>query len=117
MWHGEPFTGVAFEESNGRVVEELSFVDGIQHGVAREWYPSGRLRVEWHYYRNVRHGISREFDENGRLASEAVHEYGIKTRERRWEGDRLVESYELPADDPRRDKLARRRETEGWPAV
>jgi hypothetical protein len=117
MWNGRPFTGVAFKEFEGRLIEEISFVDGLQDGPACLWDTFGRLREVWHYYHGNSHRTQRKFDEHGRVTLEAVHEHGIETRQQRWDGDRLVESYELPADDPKRERLAQLRERNPWPPV
>jgi antitoxin component YwqK of YwqJK toxin-antitoxin module len=45
-YEGERFTGVGYKDVPGYAVSEISHVDGLQEGPAREWYPSGQLKAE-----------------------------------------------------------------------
>jgi len=69
-YRGQPFTGIAFDVVADGTRSELSYVDGLQHGPARDWDASGRLRAEDFWRTNVRHGVSRTYDENGAVISE-----------------------------------------------
>jgi hypothetical protein len=53
-YRGERFTGVGYEDVPGRGLEEISYVDGLQEGPARDWYPSGQLRGETMFRANGR---------------------------------------------------------------
>jgi antitoxin component YwqK of YwqJK toxin-antitoxin module len=78
-WNGRLFTGIGFEHEPDGSVSEISYVDGWQHGVSRDWYPSGALRSESAFYANCLHGWSREYDESGSVRAETLYEYGIAT--------------------------------------
>lgn len=69
-FRGQPFTGIAFDVMENGTRSELSYVDGLQHGPARDWDASGRLRTEDSWRANFRHGGSRTYDESGALISE-----------------------------------------------
>ena len=43
---GVPFTGIAYELIPGRWRSEVTYRDGMQDGVARDWYPSGQPKGE-----------------------------------------------------------------------
>jgi hypothetical protein len=45
-YRGQPFTGIAFDVMEDGTRSELSYVDGLQHGPARDWDASGPLRAE-----------------------------------------------------------------------
>ncbi|MGW5195172.1 toxin-antitoxin system YwqK family antitoxin [Kribbella sp. NPDC004138] len=79
QYRGQPFTGIAFDVTENGTRSELTYVDGLQHGPARDWDASGRLRAEDSWRANVRHGVSRTYDENGAVISE-----------QRWDHDRMV---------------------------
>lgn len=113
---GEPFTGIAFEESAALGRSEVSYRRGVQDGPARDWYPSGVLKGESHFVDGVLHGASTEFDEVGRLVAEAHHEYGICTVARRFgPNGSLIATEELdPASEAVR-LLGRLRSEHGWP--
>ncbi|MEV6414219.1 hypothetical protein [Kribbella sp. NPDC051718] len=83
---GEAFTGIAYEESAELGRSEIAYRDGLQEGLARDWYPSGVPKGESRYVQNVLHGTSREFDEQGRLVVEERYEYGVCVLALRAEG-------------------------------
>ena len=102
LWHGEPFTGVACEyASNMALVSEVTYVDGMQTGMTREWYPSGQLKMECEYLNGSKHGILREWFESGHLEAEASYEFSILTRKRTWDREgHLVGGFEISSKDP-----------------
>lgn len=73
---GRPFTGVAFEMSAGRLISELSYVDGVEVGPARTWHPNGVLESESGNLYNRAHGPFREWRADGSLAAEGTMELG-----------------------------------------
>lgn len=75
-YQGELFTGISYEEDPDLGLSESSYLEGAQHGWARDWNPAGRLIGETHWYRNTAHGPSRVFDENGNLTLEKINAYG-----------------------------------------
>jgi len=100
-YQGTPFTGVAYEDEPDGGGSETAYVDGLQEGTARAWYPSGALRSEAPYYRGVGHGRHRGFREDGTLESEKDYEYGILVEASVFDasGD-VVERFELSKDNP-----------------
>lgn len=52
---GARFTGVAFDDTPGFLDSEISYRDGFQAGVVRDWYRSGQLRVQEEFWRNFEH--------------------------------------------------------------
>lgn len=106
-WQGRPFTGVAYEsDGTGRLISEVTYVDGLQNGVGREWYESGKLRSESQFMHGSKHGLSKNWYEDGRLASEAEYQYSIKTQERTWDrGGTPIGDWSLPQDDPQRELI------------
>jgi len=101
-WHGVPFTGIAFELGEGeRLVCEVAFQGGQQHGLAQEWSPSGAIRCEEHYYLGAKHGCSRCWFDDGPLKTETIYELGVKTRECEWNAQgTLIRQFELTEGDP-----------------
>lgn len=113
-YQGRRFTGIAYEDQPGVGRSEISYVDGRQEGLARDWYPSGRLKGETMYVANGRHGHSREFREDGTLASEASYEYDILVRSTRFdEQGNTVERFDIPEEGPGFAHLQRLRENFG----
>jgi antitoxin component YwqK of YwqJK toxin-antitoxin module len=101
-YQGKPFTGTArLRARNGVVVSEINYVDGLLHGLARYWYPSGEPRGEEHFEGNGRTGPSREWYPTGQLKRETAFEYSVRVRERQWnEAGELMEDYVLTEDQP-----------------
>ncbi|WP_406642520.1 toxin-antitoxin system YwqK family antitoxin [Amycolatopsis sp. WGS_07] len=86
-YQGRPFSGVAYEESQTLGRSEVSYCEGVQEGLARDWYPSGILKAETRFARNDRHGRYSEYDESGNLVEEGLCEYGILVRRTRFDSD------------------------------
>ena len=82
---GKPFTGVSYEEHDGRLVCEMSFQDGMETGPTREWYPSGQLRIEQNLRGGAGHGWYREWHDNGQLKREAFYENAILILDSEWD--------------------------------
>ena len=52
---GSPFTGIGYEESQHGAValSEIRYVDGQQHGIASDWFPTGVLAAESRLFENT----------------------------------------------------------------
>jgi antitoxin component YwqK of YwqJK toxin-antitoxin module len=93
---GHPFTGIAYEEVPGKWRSELSYRDGMQEGIARDWYDSGVLKEDSYFRENVRHGPWKSYDSDGTLASEEFYEYGIHVSRRTYSSDgEIVDSWAI----------------------
>lgn len=112
---GEPFSGVAYEESPVLGRSEISYRDGLQDGPAQDWYPAGTLKGESQFRQGVLHGVSREFDHDGNVSVEVQYEYGIRTLATHFGGDGVVTSTEaLDPNDEASRQLARLRVERNW---
>lgn len=94
--------GCGYEPANGaRPESEIEFVEGLQHGAARDWYPTGQLRGRTEYLKGVRHGREEEWFETGAKAMRASWEYDILVEKTVWTpSGHEVEHYRLREDDP-----------------
>jgi antitoxin component YwqK of YwqJK toxin-antitoxin module len=112
---GQPFTGLGVQRfPDGSKRDEVPFVDGREHGVARSWYRDGRLAGETTYVRGVKHGPRREWFEDGSLRSEELIEFDLLTRkEVRNERQEVIERYECPTSDPVYQRIVERRKAGG----
>ena len=91
---GVPFTGVAVESfRGGKIRSEISFVDGMQSGVSRDWYETGVKKSEVEYCENNLHGRSLEWFPDGALKVEAAYERGVELSFTEWSeaGQKVVE--------------------------
>jgi antitoxin component YwqK of YwqJK toxin-antitoxin module len=68
--NGERFTGVGFEDVPSSGLSEIAYVDGLQEGLSRAFYPNGGRRAESVYKANSLHGPTREFASDGTLLRE-----------------------------------------------
>lgn len=109
-YRGELFTGVCYEQMADGRYSELAYVDGVQHGWAREWSASGLLQSETEYRRGMPHGDERSYDEEGFLVRAATFEHGVTVRSETYDrSGAVVEAFEIGPDDPYFDLLQRRR--------
>ncbi|MFF3687537.1 toxin-antitoxin system YwqK family antitoxin [Streptomyces sp. NPDC002187] len=87
LYRGELFAGEVTEHLGGDLVSLDNYMDGVQHGLSREWYRDGTLRSEGTARMGLPVGISREWHPNGTLAAERVFaEDGLTTlADRAWD--------------------------------
>ncbi len=73
----EPFTGrqVGYWP-NGRMMQDISFRDGLKHGRERRWFYNGSAYYEKNYQRGKLHGTNREWDMRGVLKLDETWEHG-----------------------------------------
>ncbi|MET4159340.1 hypothetical protein [Agromyces sp. PvR057] len=111
---GAPFTGTAFEESPSLGRSEISYRDGLQDGLARDWYPTGMLKGESEFVQGELHGAVREYRPDGQLAEESRYEYGIRVLHRVYSPDgSVIEASEINATSEEADLLLRLRRERG----
>jgi hypothetical protein len=117
-YRGEAFTGVAYEEEPGRWMSEVSYRNGLQDGIGRDWYPSGILKSESWYRENTLHGFSREYSEDGVKVLEKIYEYGILVRRSTWDhAGRETESWNIDPGGKSFARLQWYRTEKQWPSV
>jgi hypothetical protein len=93
---GELFTGIGYDHDPTTGISEVSYVDGRQEGVSRDWYPSGRLKSETDYRANDHHGFNRDYREDGTISLEEFYEFGLRVWSKTFdEHGRVVESYQI----------------------
>lgn len=111
VFEGTPFTGVGVETwEDGSVRCEISFLEGKEHGPARDFHRNGNLAGETVYVSGKRHGLEREWSADGRLVAESVHESGILMKTTKWSKDGEAEIvYERPTDDPMYELVVKQR--------
>ncbi|QVL30218.1 hypothetical protein KIH39_15300 [Telmatocola sphagniphila] len=99
---GKPFTGVGYETDDDGVIRlEIEFQSGMQHGITREFYPTGQLKREAQYQQNTLDGIVIEWDETGVLEREEAYERGVCLRRKARDlTGQLSVCYELNENDP-----------------
>jgi antitoxin component YwqK of YwqJK toxin-antitoxin module len=82
------YSGTAYElYADGTVMTELTFHQGIPHGIARAFYPDGSIESEWRSEHGRRHGSYRRWHENGQLAEDRIYEHGKIVSSRAWDVD------------------------------
>ncbi|MCH5676184.1 toxin-antitoxin system YwqK family antitoxin [Streptomyces gilvus] len=114
-YRGKLFTGIGYEESDGRRISEIRYVNGRQEGVSRDWHAEGSLSEEATYRQNVLHGRRVCYDTEGHVLLEEEYEYGILLSkvERDSDGE-VTDSFELKPTDPLWNTLADFRERFKW---
>jgi hypothetical protein len=111
LLNGEPFSGATIDRDEaGHKVCEVLFVKGHENGVARSWHSNGQLQGETPYVDGMMHGIRREFSDDGLLRSEEVIEFGtLMRKEVRDRTGQVVDLYERQPFDPLYQNVIKRR--------
>ena len=113
---GKLFTGIAYELSErepGKLICEISYIDGIQEGLSRDWYLSGQLQTEDYYHHGSKHGSYREWFENGQLKSEGEYELSIPIFLKEWDAEgNLIKDFRISEDSSYYERLTIYREIE-----
>lgn len=74
----QPFTGIMFEPNGkDKLLSEIQLEEGLAHGIARGWYPSGQLEVEEPFSRGKSNGTRKRYHENGKIRSIATISEGV----------------------------------------
>ncbi len=96
-----PFTGTTFRlHSNGILSWEQSFVNGMETGFIRRWYPNGQMKSESPPM-NIKNSIYREWYPNGRLQEIGRCIYGRTIERKHWdEVGNLTEHWLAPGITP-----------------
>ncbi len=81
----EPFTGLAVEYwPNGKKKVEVDYLDGKPHGREIRWYENGRKKSEIECREGVAHGKAVSWYGNGRKESEAQWDDGKRQGRSAW---------------------------------
>ncbi len=114
---GKPYTGATLDQyDDGRIRCRFHFQNGLQHGIAEEFYPTGAKRRVTPYVNGAAHGRTTEWHEDGRVHIERDSEYGIMTRCREYGRDGvLITEYVRPGEDPMMLIIQRRRSEDRLP--
>jgi len=67
-----PFTGTVIKQERF----EYEVVDGLKNGLYREFYETGKVKLEALYKKNKKNGLHREFYETGKVKLEALYKMG-----------------------------------------
>lgn len=67
-----------FADDTSKIAIEKNFSNGVQNGLTRVYYPSGKLRVKALYGNNKLQGEFINYDEDGTILIKGVYNYGIK---------------------------------------
>jgi hypothetical protein len=84
LLNGVPYTGLAREYEDKKLISEITFNKGVESGIHRGWYLSGQLNWEGYNKDGYAHGFYREWYENGSLAEESLVDHAIPLLIRKW---------------------------------
>jgi antitoxin component YwqK of YwqJK toxin-antitoxin module len=89
FYKGELFTGEAVETApTGEVIALTTFRNGIEHGPQQGWYRDGSIKSELTVVDGLAVGTAREWHPNGQLAEESeFNGRGEMVSVRRWNED------------------------------
>ena len=97
----------SFKINLPKLIEEheidYSYVEGKLHGINRNYYPNGQMRLECNYKDGLQNGIEKEWEENSSLRKEIeykegkkhgvekVYKNGILDTQSIWKNDEMIE--------------------------
>ncbi len=101
FWKGKPFTGVIYDlHKNGKTWSEMSYVNGYQEGLTREWSESGNLLTTENWRSGYLHGIKQEWFIHGSQKRKAIYEFGILVNNKEWDDSgSLVQNFKISQKD------------------
>ncbi|MFC1743155.1 toxin-antitoxin system YwqK family antitoxin [Candidatus Riflebacteria bacterium] len=81
LWYlknsAQPYTGTLFSRfPNSKLKTKINFRNGQRHGVAVDWYKSGRKMGEYQYKDGRHHGHAQSWHPNGVIKEEICHVNG-----------------------------------------
>lgn len=83
---GTPYSGTAFLlHPDGTLAFEVTYRDGFEEGVHREWHPNGELKRTWFAERGRATGKVEEWHACGRIRSVGVYEFGVEIHYDEWD--------------------------------
>jgi antitoxin component YwqK of YwqJK toxin-antitoxin module len=97
MWQEKRFTGISVEyRIDGHIVSETTYIDGIETGPNRNWYPDGKLESEGESIWNRPHGFYKTWYESGQLKNEGCFDLGYKIWSKEWDEEgNLIREYKI----------------------
>jgi antitoxin component YwqK of YwqJK toxin-antitoxin module len=83
----KPFSGISIEkDEQGNILSEAEFKNGYLHGIAKSYYPNGKIKAISHYEKGIESGLSQGFNEEGIKIYETQFEGGkIKGTLTQWD--------------------------------
>ena len=111
-WQGKPFTGIVFELQNDQVINETTYVEGVEDGVERSWYLNGQVESMGENRWNRSHGPFKMWYPSGQLKYEGLTELGHVIWRKGWsEEGNLISEYKIENDPDQLNRLESARQT------
>jgi antitoxin component YwqK of YwqJK toxin-antitoxin module len=109
---GKPFTGIADELNiDGKLINETSYLDGMEDGIEKFWYPNGQSESVSEVKGNRPHGKFQHWYEDGKIKYEGVCELGYVVKRKEWDKNgNLINEYNIENDPERYKQVLRERE-------
>lgn len=107
-YQNQPFSGWQYElYSSGDTAVLVPFNDGKEQGLAKQWYPNGRLREQRFYEKGEKEGEHKGWWENGRQRFEYRFKKGVHDgNQKEWNQEGIL-SKELNYKEGREEGLQR----------
>ena len=73
---GHKLSDTSYNFKTGKLVQTISYRDGLEEGVSKEYWPNGRLRGEVSYKQGVVDGVVRSYSAGGDLLTQLLYVKG-----------------------------------------
>lgn len=90
-WVGEELVFTRYWDDEGQLIQHDSWRGGKRHGPNLSWYDNGVLAAETFYVDGLEHGIARQYDWDGKLIGTYEMDHGTGADLWYWEAGQLAE--------------------------
>lgn len=73
---GYKLSDTSYHFKTGRLIQTISYKDGLEDGVSKEYWPNGQLRGEVAYTQGVVNGVVRSYSTSGELLTQLLYVNG-----------------------------------------
>lgn len=73
---GHTLSDTSYNYKTGKLIQTISYKEGLEDGVSKEYWPDGRLRGEVSYKQGVADGVVRSYSASGELLTQLLYVNG-----------------------------------------
>lgn len=75
---GHTLSDTSYNFKTGKLIQTISYKEGLEDGVSKEYWPDGRLRGEVPYRQGVADGVVRSYSASGELLTQLFYVKGVE---------------------------------------
>jgi antitoxin component YwqK of YwqJK toxin-antitoxin module len=67
---------IRFVGNENKILIKTNYKNGKMHGLQKQWYSNGQLKIEYNYIDDKKHGLQKYWKENGEIGGELIYKNG-----------------------------------------